>query len=221
MRVDEIRDEVLRYLDMGRIVILLEPSNFLDNLYSFNIRFEDRGKSALMEIVGPGFDASDLQRGHVTPHESIILDLIKLEKNINKLEEKRLELNELVLERKIIDRLEYIQSVWSRYKKIARRLIEIGKVRKPNYDLSEKELVNLARSYLIRNNYRLLLDNEYLYKPIPNKFLIEIFKYIYNLPERLKKLINYNEFVISGGYIWTGKRLVFWDITIRGLKYKL
>jgi hypothetical protein len=60
---------VLKYFQgLNRIVAIYEPADPLLNGHNINLLFQD-SSSALLEIVGPGFDASDLQRGNLSPHE--------------------------------------------------------------------------------------------------------------------------------------------------------
>ena len=74
-----VREQLLpKILDfffrLNRIVAVYEPADRLLNGYNLNVLFND-ATSACVEVVGPGFDASDLQRGDITPHEvfSIVL----------------------------------------------------------------------------------------------------------------------------------------------------
>lgn len=55
------------------VCMLLEPLNPLLNGYNVSCLLD--ASSAILEIVGPGFDASDLQRGQALPHETGKLDL--------------------------------------------------------------------------------------------------------------------------------------------------
>jgi hypothetical protein len=52
--------------------MLLEPLDPMLNGYNISCIFD--GPTATLEIVGPGFDASDLQRGQTEPHESRSFD---------------------------------------------------------------------------------------------------------------------------------------------------
>lgn len=62
--------EVIKYfIGLGRIVAVYESANPFLNGHNINILFET-GSKCLVEVVGPGFDASDLQRGDLSPHES-------------------------------------------------------------------------------------------------------------------------------------------------------
>jgi hypothetical protein len=55
------------------ICMLLDPLDPLFNGYNISCLLDT--SSALIEIVGPGFDASDLQRGQVRPHESFSFNI--------------------------------------------------------------------------------------------------------------------------------------------------
>jgi hypothetical protein len=66
IQFDEIQSWAQRFTD-GGVCLLLEPLNPLRNGYNISCLIEE--SSALIEISGPGFDASDLQRGQIKPHE--------------------------------------------------------------------------------------------------------------------------------------------------------
>lgn len=52
---------------------ILEPINRLENKYGINLHFKQN--YCTIEIVGKGFDVSDLNRGQVSPHEIIYTEL--------------------------------------------------------------------------------------------------------------------------------------------------
>jgi hypothetical protein len=56
------------FFRQNRIVAVYEPANPLLNSYNLNLLFES-ATDVWVEVLGPGFDASDLQRGDLTPHE--------------------------------------------------------------------------------------------------------------------------------------------------------
>lgn len=66
-----IEDATSWLLSQGRVVFLLEPRSPFDDKYSLSLA---RGgdDSWVLEVAGPGFDASDLKRGDISPHEVII-----------------------------------------------------------------------------------------------------------------------------------------------------
>lgn len=71
----ELVDEVIdHYLRLDRIIALLEPADPLQNGYNINVLFQS-ASDVWAEITGPGFDASDLQRGDLSPHEVFAISL--------------------------------------------------------------------------------------------------------------------------------------------------
>lgn len=56
------------FFNENRIVALYEPADPLRNGYNINVLVESP-HTAIVEVMGPGFDASDLQRGDLSPHE--------------------------------------------------------------------------------------------------------------------------------------------------------
>ena len=56
------------FFRLSRIVAIYEPADPVLNSYNLNILFQTAA-DVWIEVVGPGFDASDLQRGDLSPHE--------------------------------------------------------------------------------------------------------------------------------------------------------
>jgi hypothetical protein len=73
LAVEEAEQATRALLDLGRVVFLLEPASPFDDLYSVMLEPVRGWHEWYLEVVGPGFDASDLKRGDVTPHEQIHL----------------------------------------------------------------------------------------------------------------------------------------------------
>ncbi len=57
-----------------RIVAVYEPINRLQNGHNLNLLFRSTDE-VLVEVAGPGFDASNLQRGDITPHEVLAVQV--------------------------------------------------------------------------------------------------------------------------------------------------
>jgi len=57
------------------ILWLMEPVNRLTNRYGINMRFDFNNCQCILEIVGKGFDVSDINRGSIIPHQTIIFPL--------------------------------------------------------------------------------------------------------------------------------------------------
>jgi hypothetical protein len=55
---------------IGRAVLFMEPTNRFNNRLNVNIVM-DRSEGMLLEVLGPGYDCSDLNRGDITPELSV------------------------------------------------------------------------------------------------------------------------------------------------------
>ena len=55
----------------GTQMWLLQPIDRTKNIYGINVRVNRSLASLVVECVGKGFDVSDLNRGNISPHESI------------------------------------------------------------------------------------------------------------------------------------------------------
>jgi hypothetical protein len=216
--LEDVQTEALNYFELGRILFFLEPCCSFDNSYNINTLFEN-DQSLLLEIVGPGFDASDLQRGYTTPHEIIQIDNAMLKTGMTPSQSS---FEQVVRRTFLVDNRSYENSVRQRYIKIAKRLKDRGKILFEERETSENDLIAMARAYLQDNGHQMLLLNENNYTPIPTHHLYEIYSYIYNLPERLQHYVNHGlPFVVSSSYVKKGTKLVFWDIVWPKLKYRL
>lgn len=216
--IADIQNELLKYFELGRIVFLMEPCSPFDNSYNINSLFEIN-QTMLLEIVGPGFDASDLQRGQISPHETVQIDRTMIKTGMPSSPQ---DFERSINRRVLTNRKSYEDNVRQRYIKIAKRLIGLGNILSSEKELHDNDLVVLAKKYLQDNNHTPLLLNETDYKPIPIEYLYELCTYIYKLPEKLQPYINQPlPFVISSSYVKKGAKLVFWDIVFPKLKYSI
>lgn len=71
---DLIEEAIGFFFKLERIVAVYEPADPLLNTYNINLMFES-DREVWIDVVGPGFDASDLQRGDLSPHESFSVAL--------------------------------------------------------------------------------------------------------------------------------------------------
>jgi hypothetical protein len=216
--LESLHKEASKYFELGRILFLLEPCSPFDNSYNINTLFEN-DQSLLLEIVGPGFDAGDIQRGHVTPHEMIQIDRTTLK---TEMPTSRSAFEQVVKRAFITNQRSYEHSVRQRYIKIAKRLKDLGEVAFEEQETREDDLVAMAKKYLQGNGYLMLSLNETSYTPIPIGYLYELCSHIHNLPERLQQYANRGlPFVVSSSYVKKGTKLVFWDIVWPKLKYNI
>jgi hypothetical protein len=69
--LSQVADVARSWLKAGNALFLLEPASPYDDLYSVNFAPDPSWTTWNLEVVGPGFDAGDLKRGDVTPHERV------------------------------------------------------------------------------------------------------------------------------------------------------
>jgi hypothetical protein len=209
--VANVDDELKKYLIDNRIVILLEPISPYDDLYSINIFIDRNSDKFILEIVGPGFDASDLQRGDITPHEGI--EIYKTSSEFDFQHIKRLY---------IINDYDYKNSVNKRLIKIGKRQLIKKNIKTDLFD--EEKLIDMGIDYLKVHNKNLLLQNLDHYQQIEFKYLKKIYHYIKDFPEILNgfNLINSKcDYCVLSTGIFINNRINFWDIVWPDLKYTL
>ncbi len=199
----EVDARVPEILAMGRIVSLLEPSDRHENLYGINLLLPNGKAEAILEIVGPGFDVSDINRGDVTPHERIRL-LCYADRVLP-----------AVLSRHLVTPEDYAISKRLRLEKIGRSLTT-------GAPLSPGDLAGAGEEHLRKIDRTLLLDQE-AYAPLPESLLRRYVDLVRDLPWRLGWGSQEREFVVSASVLPGGSepRMVFWDIVRPSTKYVL
>jgi hypothetical protein len=191
----DLDEQVQKFLAEDRIVMLLEPRDRYSNLYGINVMYDEKSPETLyLEVVGPGFDVSDINRGDLSPHERIWI---------------RRRSNFRVTQRSITSLEEYKSS-------IERRLSKIGRLVTQNHgraQKSEAEFRSLAEQFLEMNNYNLLLRHAGGYSPISIEYIERVSHFVNELPETMKQLgLETNLFVISATIFESTEELIFWDI---------
>lgn len=212
--VDNVGNEVVKYLNDQRIVISLEPRCRYDTLHGINALFHpDNEHFICMEVVGPGFCVSDISRGDVTPHERIRLPRPRY------LFSKTDELNLLQIQRSVIRPQQYKKSVITRLIKTGLEVCQLKSFSCGG--LSNEQLINMAAAYLRQTGQTLLLEHRDAYEPIPFYYLKTIYNLIAFLPEKMSVLkIRGEPFVISMTIFNTNEEIIFWDIVWPKLKYQ-
>jgi len=207
---------VPKLMGNGRIVFLLETSlSRYDHIYSMNLLFEyDR---LIIEIVGRGFDVSDLNRGDISPHEILEIPLNYFY-NFGSWDIYDLAPLDIACFRKfLVQKEEYRKSIELRLSKIGRGLTEGGK----NDKICFEESLVKARKYLMDQGKTLIFEDNSNYQPIPFNLLKKIVRLVYYLPMEIfqfKKPIEV--FSVSCGVYCTGQ-IVFWDIVFPSIKFDL
>ncbi|NDB92670.1 MAG: hypothetical protein EB167_08270, partial [Nitrososphaeria archaeon] len=111
VQINKLETEIKKHLRNGRIVIVHEPRDRYKNLYGINVLYDNKIPTELyFEVVGHGFEVSNLNRGDIQPHEKLVI---------------RKKNDEFViLKRDIISNSEYKNSVNLRYQQIGISLMD-------------------------------------------------------------------------------------------------
>lgn len=179
------------------LTLLLEPAGPYSDLYSLTAVCDLYTGATDLEIVGPGFDASDILRGDITPHERFHFTAGSGTKP-------------RVTRTYLVESNAYRASV-------QRRLIKIGtSIRNPSLPrevtgIRKEELAEEALQRLRKTGQNLLLDHLDRYEPVPagllSQFLHELQRLLYavrSAPVPWKTLS-------AAGSFLSEARLVMWD----------
>ncbi len=197
--VPQVVDEITRE---GMVTILLEPASPYMDHYSLTAVVAPTEGIVDVEIVGPGFDASDTLRGDVLPHERFRLALSR-NSNLDHSELKRTHL---------VSGDEYRQSVQTRLAKIGAKLKNGPYPEEFLQSVSTRAgLASKGRKFLVESRQRLLLDNLETYKPISVDQLQSFLSWLGKLLNLLHgHSVDLGTVAVAGG-ILESRGLRFWD----------
>lgn len=196
----------------GRIAILLKnppgelPTRY-DHIYSMNLYVRDG--QMYIEIVGRGFDTSDLNRGDISPHQIYEIPLEYCVDDISPLQLSR-------FQTRVVSKREYGESVQSRLAKIGKGLTEGRSV-----ELSKEEAISAGTQILLDKRKTLLLDNNSEYTPIDYYSLREVIRRTYSLTQLLPIFGLRNTNFVIGCSIYNNGRVKYWDIVYPEKKFKV
>ncbi len=201
--------EVIQYfIRLGRIVAVYEPSDPLLNGYNLNLLFESASE-LVVEVLGPGFDASDLQRGDLSPHESWSVAVSS---------------RKTILDMKLIHRTtegSYKQSLQTRRQKIKRKLESSPTPELARKIQKELDIPDDLESYLDRIESPLLESEGY--RPVAESVIENTIRTITGSDVLA---VYRNEtgvgfpLLTSTSFVDRGTRQVFWDIVSPALKFE-
>ena len=211
--VEQVEGEVRRFFEDRRVVLLLEPASPYEDLYSVNVMYEP--PSVVIEVIGAGFDASDLKRGDLSPHETFELpapDRTGLVRDLSLSDFRPVHL---------INPSEYARSVELRLVKIGTQ--QYGQAAPDRLQAGppprKQELVAIAKAYLHQSGQTLLLDHSDRYTPIPLSYVRAAYWDTVELASALRQFdVPRAGFVVSLGHLLK-RGLVYWDIVWPSVKY--
>jgi hypothetical protein len=189
----------------GRIAAFLEPLSPYRDRYSLGAVTDAARETMTVEVVGPGFDASDLLRSDSLPHERFEVFIPEFFRP----------LREPVLAKRthVIGTENYKRTVEERLAKVGARL------RNPAYprsvidsaEVQRNRLAEEAMQYLRRTGQPALLNCLEAYEPIPKRFLERFVDGVGNIVHGLRRYdIRLGPTSFAGTFTERG-RFVFWD----------
>jgi hypothetical protein len=193
----------------GMTAILLEPASPYSDFFSLtSVCDVDDGKIDI-EVVGPGFDASDILRADITPHERfevIFHDPLNPAWDRQQLK---------IIRTYLIDDENYRASVQRRLRKIGARLRNPAfpdQWMDPNASASiVKGLVEDATRFLRETGQTVLLDHSDHYEPINAQRLDRFLNELIRLSKAVaESTVSWRAFSLAGSFL-PDKRLVIWD----------
>jgi len=189
----------------GKIAAFLEPVSPYRDRYSMAAITDDAQENVTVEVVGPGFDASDLLRSDSLPHERFEVLVPKSSRPFR----------EPVFQKRtfVVRSEDYKRTVEERLAKIGARLRNAAYPRTiiDSPGIRRARLAEEAVQYLRRTKQMTLLNHLEAYEPIPRRFVERFVAGVGNIIDGLHRhniLLGPTSF--SGTFTTRG-RFVFWD----------
>lgn len=202
-----VADQVEELASEGMLAILLEPvSPYLDT-FSLTLVCDIETGKVDVEVVGPGFDASDILRSDILPHE-------RFEVFLGNREVKSMSLSQLQINRSyLVGREDYKSS-------LQRRLVKIGSRRRnPSFPdemmgaasgLEQATLIEEATDFLKTSGQTAILEHRE-YAPIPPRLLNLFLRELLLLFERIRTAkMEWKLLSVASSFVHQD-RLVIWD----------
>jgi hypothetical protein len=189
--------------DEGMLTAMLEPASPHRDFYCLACVTIPEENKIVVEVVGPGFDTSDLVRSDLLPHERFEISV--------PLDPPRIAAAAGVspIRTYVIPQEHYRRSVEDRLAKIGARL------RNPAFpkDVSAQSdnLREDARHFLRMTGETLLLKHSVRYEPIPGEYLRRFVLGVLRMLSGLERHTVRLGTVTFSGTFTTRRRLVYWD----------
>jgi hypothetical protein len=194
------------------LTLLLEPASPYSDLYSSTSVCDLVTGKVDIEIVGPGFDASDILRSDTTPHERFEVSVEIGKSRLTKPQQPS------AIQTHLVSPEAYQESA-------RRRLVKIGaRLRNPSFPEEElqaasgslSELANEGVRYLQKSGQSLLLDHLTTYEPIPSTLLAAFLNQLLRLVRTaVAAEVPWKTISVAGSFL-ESSRLVMWDFFVPG-----
>jgi hypothetical protein len=191
----------------GKIAAFLEPVSPYRDLYSLAAVTNDAQTKMTVEIVGPGFDASDLLRGDTLPHERFEVFVPQLSRTAEKQ-------GAVFAQRtSVMHSDDYQRTVKERLVKIGARLKDPAhpEVILNSPGVQGARLAQEAIDFLKRTKQTTLLNHLQDYEPVPRRFLERFVRGVGSIIRGLRRYNIQLGCTAFSGTFTTHGRFVFWD----------
>ena len=185
------------------ITAMLEPASPYRDLYCLACVTTPETNKLVVEVVGPGFDTSDLIRSDLLPHERFEISMV-------------LDQPRIALDPGATPRRTYLTEPENYRKSVQERLAKIGaRLRNPAFPKAVTaepgELREDAQRFLHRTRETLLLQHSQTYEPIPQRYLSRFISGVARMLSGLERhSLRFGAVTFSGTFT-TRRRLVYWD----------
>lgn len=206
---DNVRSFIENLTNEQMLAILLEPATPNSDLYSLTCVSDVSVGKIDVEVVGPGFDASDILRADITPHERFEITAELKSAAARKRDRPRIERTYLV------DLETYLGSVRRRLAKVGARLENPAfpdeLIPTTNAPDAMERLIEGATRYLRKSGQTLLLEHSEHYDPIPRQLLDRFLQQVLKLSRAVaESSVPWRTFSLAGSFL-SQNRLVIWD----------
>jgi hypothetical protein len=210
--VDQVQRQVEELAREGMLTVLLEPASPYADLFSLTTVCDLETGKLDVEIVGPGFDASDVLRSDLIPHERFEVHLgARGRQATSPLQP---------LRSYVIQPEDYRVSVRQRLEKIGAKLRNrsfpddlIGATLS---GVEREALATEAEEFLRAPGQTMLLDHGEEYQPIPPRLLNMFLREFQRIFERVRTRENHWRILSLAAGFLPQDRLVIWDFFVPG-----
>jgi hypothetical protein len=211
--IREAQRQVEELARNGLLAILLEPASPYSDLYSLTTACDLASGKLDVEVVGPGFDASDVLRSDLVPHERFEIALSSSDDAGT---------GSAFLPRRlsIIGGEDYRASVEQRLEKIGARLrnrsFPDDLIGANSFGVEHAALAKEAEQFLRATGQTMLLDHAGEYQPIPPPVLNAFLKEFQRIFERVRtQKAHWQILSLAASFLSRG-RFVIWDFFVPG-----
>jgi len=208
--IGEVRQQVEELAREGMLTILLEPASPYSDFYSLTTACDLKTGKLDVEVVGPGFDASDVLRSDLIPHERFEVSFGMAGEQVSPKPVRTF----------VMDPKSYRASVSQRLEKIGARLknrsfpddvIGVG-----TSSAEREALAKDAEKLLRASGQTILLNHAEEYQPIPSRLLSLFLKEFQRIFERIRgHETDWRILSLAASFLPQG-RLVIWDFFVPG-----